>query len=153
MRRHASCTESNCRMRKKPAPPYPSPRAGEDRVGEGRGSRRNAANTCRGSVGARVRASYDPLDPPEPWWNGGAELGVGEAGLELGGAGAGDAGFGAAWLAGWLGGAAGAAGRGAIGDAPTCVGEGDAGPAAGGVAETGRGGAGGANGFGTGGGT
>ncbi len=98
---------------------------------------------------ASVRASYDPLDPLElEPWSGGAELGVDAAGLELGGdAGTGDAGFGAIWLAG----AAGAAGRGAIGDAPACVGEGDACPEAGGVAETGRGGAGGgAKGFGAG---
>src|SRR5260370_93007 len=103
-----------------------------------------------------VRASYDPLAPLalEPW-SGGAELGVDAAGLELdGGAGTGDAGFGAMWPAGWPAGAAGAAGRGAIGDAPTCVGEGATGPLAGGVVDTGRGGAGGgANGRGAGGGT
>ena len=62
---------------------------------------------------------------------------------------AGDTGFGAMWLAG----AAGAIGRGAIGDAPTCTGagEGEAGPEGGVVAETGRGGeGGGTKGFGTG---
>src|SRR5260370_14258914 len=90
----------------------------------------------------RGRAS-DPLDPLElEPWSGGAGLGVDAAGLELGvGAEAGDTGFGAMWLAGWLAGAAGAAGRGAIGDAPPCVGAGDTGPVAGGVVETGRGGA------------
>jgi hypothetical protein len=138
-----------------PPPPYPPPLAGEGRVGEGRVRSRWNASACAESVGASVRASYDPLDPLDPLelepWSGGAELGVDAAGLELGdGAGTGDAGFGAMWLAG----AAGAAGRGAIGDAPTCVGDGDAGPEAGGVAETGRGAAGGgANGFGAGGGT
>src|SRR5712671_123143 len=94
------------------------------------------------------RRAYDPpeLVELEPW-SGGAGLAVDGAGLELGvGAGAGDTGFGAVWLAG----AAGAAGRGAIGDAPTCVGAGDV-CAEGGMAEAGRGGAGGgAKGFGAG---
>ncbi len=121
----------------------------------GRVRSRSGASACGESVGASVRASYDPLEPLElEPWSGGAVLGDDDAGLELGGAGTGDAGFGAMWLAGWLAGAAGAAGRGAIGDALTCVGEGDAGPEAGGVAETGRGAAGGgANGLGAGGGT
>src|SRR5262249_37381927 len=91
--------------------------------------------------------SYDPLEPVElEPWSGGAGLGVDGAGLGVGGgAGVGDTGFGAMWLAG----AAGGVGRGAIGDAPTCVGEDDV--EAGGVAETGRGGAGGgAIGFGAG---
>jgi hypothetical protein len=139
--RHASSTESNFRLRKRP-------RVGKREAVSAGGQ---AASACGESVGASVRASYDPLDPLElEPWSGGAELGVDAAGLELGGdAGTGDAGFGAIWLAG----AAGAAGRGAIGDAPACVGEGDTGPVAGGVAETGRAGAGGgAKGLGAGGG-
>jgi hypothetical protein len=114
-----------------------------------------AANARGDSSGPIVDALYDPLEPLElEPWSGGAGVGVDAAGLELGGAATGDAGFGAMWLAGWLAGAAGAAGRGAIGDAPTCVGAGEAGPEAGGVVETGRGGAGGgANGLGAGGGT
>jgi hypothetical protein len=89
------------------------------------------------------RRAYDPLDPLElEPWSGGAGVEGDAAGLELGGGAAtGDAGFGATWLVGWLAGAAGAAGRGAIG--ATWVGEGDPCPEAGGVVETGRGGAGG----------
>src|SRR5262252_7226453 len=84
---------------------------------------------------------YDPLEPVEPWpWSGGAGFAFDELGPELeGAAGGGDAGFGGIWLAG----AAGGMGRGAIGGAPTCVGEGDVCPTGGGAAETGRGGGGG----------
>src|SRR5215813_8555070 len=86
---------------------------------------------------------YDPLEPvePAPWpWSGGAGFVFDGLGPELeGAAGGGDAGFGGIWLAG----AAGGMGRGAIGGAPTCVGEGDVCPTGGGAADTGRGGGGG----------
>src|SRR5215831_11776172 len=78
----------------------------------------------------RRRRAYAPPEPvePGPWpWSGGAGLGWDGAGPELdGAAGAGDAGFGAMWLAG----AAGALGRGVIEDVPPWagVGEGDDGP-------------------------
>ena len=90
----------------------------------------------------RPRA-YEPLEPVElEPWSGDAGLGVAGVGLEVGvGAGAGDTGLGAMWLAG-------AAGRGAIGAAPTCVGEGDVGAEGGGMVEAGRGG--GEKGFGAG---
>lgn len=77
---------------------------------------------------------------PDPG-NGGAEGGFDGAGLEAGGAaGPGDTGLGAIWLAGGI---AGVAGRGVIGDVPTCVevdGDGEE-PDGGTVGEAGRGGA------------
>jgi len=93
-----------------------------------------------GAIGPRA---YDPLEPVEPEpWSGGVGFGVDDPEPELDGpAEAGDTGFGGVWLAG----AAGAVERGAIGDVPACAGawEGAVGPEGGGVAETGRGGAGG----------
>src|SRR5262249_17983449 len=95
---------------------------------------------CR--CGKQFRRAYDPLDPVEPEpWNGGGGFELDGAGLELGdAAGAGDAGFGVTWVVGAAG-----AGRGCIGDVPTCAGadEGADGPEGGGEGDTGRGGAGG----------
>jgi hypothetical protein len=123
-----------------PPPPYPPRLRGRVGWGEGRVRWRSGRECPRRFVRPDRRRAYDPLDPLElEPWSGGAGVEGDAAGLELcGGAATGDAGFGAMWLAGWLAGAAGAAGRGAIGD--TCVGAGDAWSEAGGVVETGRGG-------------